>query len=167
MSDDITARLALPLLSVGQAQKEITHNEALARIDLFGQPIVLATGVNTPPPAPVPGQCWVVGDAPTALWAGQAGTIAGWTDGGWRFCMPKAGMRLWNLAESAEAVFDGAQWTVGIVRADRIEIGGTQVVAAQQPAIASPVSGATIDAEARATIEAILAALQTHGLIAR
>ena len=30
-----TPRLALPLLSVGQAQKEFTHNESLQTLDLL------------------------------------------------------------------------------------------------------------------------------------
>jgi len=33
-----TPRLALPLLAVAQAQKEVTHNEALALLDLLVQP---------------------------------------------------------------------------------------------------------------------------------
>ena len=32
-----TARLALPLIAPGQAQKEVSHNEALAALDLLVQ----------------------------------------------------------------------------------------------------------------------------------
>ncbi|MDF0486777.1 DUF2793 domain-containing protein [Sphingomonas sp. H39-1-10] len=166
MTDDVTARLALPLLSAGQAQKELTHNEALALLDLFAQPVVVAMAIDTPPATPVPGQCWIVGDAPSGLWAGRTRHLAGWTVGGWRFCMPRTGMRVWNLADGCEAVFDGEGWSVGVVRGSRVEIDGVRVVAAQQSAIAAPVNGDVVDAEARAAIAAILAALQTHGLIA-
>jgi hypothetical protein len=166
MTDDVTARLALPLLSAGQAQKEMTHNEALALLDLFAQPVVLAIGIDTPPEMPLAGQCWIVGGAPTGSWARHAQHLAGWTDGGWRFSIPKSGMRVWNLAGPAEALFDGSGWSAGILRGARIEIDGVQVVAAQQSAIAAPSGGTVVDVEAREGISAILAALHTHGLIA-
>jgi hypothetical protein len=40
MTDQISARLALPLLAAGQAGKEVTHNEALTRLDMLVQPAV-------------------------------------------------------------------------------------------------------------------------------
>lgn len=166
MSDDQSPRLALPLLNAGQAQKEITHNEALALLDLLTQPVVVAVGTNTPPEAPSPGQCWIVGAAPEQAWVGHAQAFAGWTESGWRFCMPTPGMRAWSLAEGGEARFASGGWLVGVAQAARLEIGGVQVVGAQQPAIAGPSGGAMIDAEARGAITAILAALHTHGLIA-
>lgn len=44
-------------------------------------------------------------------------------------------------------------------------VGGTQVVGAQQVAIPDAAGGATVDAEARAAINALLAAARLHGLI--
>jgi hypothetical protein len=46
-----------------------------------------------------------------------------------------------------------------------VKVGGQQVVGSQAAAIASPSGGATVDAEARTAIDAILAALRAHGLI--
>ncbi|WP_312846581.1 hypothetical protein [Sphingopyxis sp. PET50] len=43
-----TARLALPLLAMAQAQKEVTHNEALTLLDLLVQPVVEAGPQATP-----------------------------------------------------------------------------------------------------------------------
>jgi hypothetical protein len=45
------------------------------------------------------------------------------------------------------------------------EVNGTQVVTAQQPAIPDAAGGVTIDVEARAALNALLATLRTHGLI--
>ena len=45
------------------------------------------------------------------------------------------------------------------------KVSGTQVVAGQQPAIANPAGGVTVDAEARTAIDDILDALRNHGLI--
>lgn len=47
-----------------------------------------------------------------------------------------------------------------------LKINATQVLTEQQPAIAAPAGGGTVDAEARTTIGNILVALRTHGLIA-
>ncbi len=85
---DATARFALPFIAAGQAQKEVFHNEALTRVDVLLQPVVEAVGLDAPPASPATGQCWVVGAAPTGAWAGQAQSIAAWTEGGWRFVAP-------------------------------------------------------------------------------
>ncbi len=150
----------------GQAQKEMFHNEALARIDAVLQAVALTLGDNDPPGAPVAGQCWITGTAPTGAWAGQAGVMAVWTEGGWRFVAPVPGMIVWLAALSVYARFDGAAWRTGELVGDRLVIGGDQVVAARQSAIASPAGGTTIDAESRTCLGAILAALRSHGLIA-
>src|SRR3546814_7014737 len=98
-----TARFQLPLLAAAQAQKEVTHNEALTLLDALVQPVVEAGPQNSPPLAPAVGQCWLVGAAPTAEWSEAAGTIAPWTAGGWRFAAPFAGMRLLRLFAHARS----------------------------------------------------------------
>ena len=40
VSEETTARLTLPFLQSGQAQKELTHNEALTLLDIAVQPVV-------------------------------------------------------------------------------------------------------------------------------
>lgn len=165
MNDDATARLSLPTIRPGQAQKESSHNEALTLIDLVVQASAMSLGLNAPPPAPVAGQSWVIGGTPTGAWAGQAGRLAGWTDGGWRFVAPIEGMAVW-IAEATEiARYLAGAWVLGDVRGARVTIGGVQVVGARQAAIAAPTGGSTVDSEARTAIAEMLAALRTHGLI--
>ncbi|MBA4048265.1 MAG: hypothetical protein C0476_06965 [Sphingomonas sp.] len=166
MIDDATARLALPLLQPGQAQKEMFHNEALARLDLAVQPVVADVGRNAPPDTPTLGGCWIVGSAPSDAWAGHAGALAGWTSGGWRFIAPHEGMQAWSLADDQPIRYDGGAWRIGALRGGALVIGGAQVVAAQQPPIASPADGAVIDTQARATLDLILNAMRAHGLVA-
>ena len=60
----------------------------------------------------------------------------------------------------------GGQWRVGHIAAVAVAIGGVPVVGARQPAIATPTGGTVVDAEARATVAQLLAALRAHGLIA-
>ncbi|WP_242098501.1 DUF2793 domain-containing protein [Sphingomonas sp. CROZ-RG-20F-R02-07] len=163
---DITARLALPLLESGQAQKEVTHNEALARLDLAVQASVLASGLSTPPVAPADGQAWIVGDSPTGAWTGQGRAVAGWTVGGWRFVAPFEGMAVWSVADALVLRFIAGAWVAGRVTATRLVVGGVPVVGPQQAPIAAPIGGATVDVEARTTISVILQTLRSHGLIA-
>lgn len=166
MTDENSARLALPLLAAGQAQKELWHNEALALLDIAVQAGVEDVERNAPPDAPVAGQCWIVGSAPGGDWAGHAGAIAGWTAGGWRFVAARAGLRVWHAASGQEAVHDGVAWRLGEWRGRRIVIDGDQVVGARAAAIAVPSGGSTIDVEVRTSVVAILNALKKHGLIA-
>lgn len=161
-----TARWTLPLLDAGQAQKEMTVNEALARLDLLTQAGVVAVGTNVPPATPGEGQAWIVGAAPTGIWAGHDRAVAGWTAGGWRFLDPREGMAAWSAADGCAATFVGGQWQVGRVVGTSLVLGGAKVVGSRAAAIAAPVGGGVVDAEARGALNAILAALRGHGLIA-
>lgn len=166
MSDEITPRFGLAMLVPGQAQKELYHNEALALIDLAMQAVVVALGEVTPPTAPTPGQCWIVGSSATGAWSGRADHIAGWTAGGWRFVAPADGMTVWSLADGVEARFAAGDWRLGVLRCRQLLVDGQAVIGSQQAAIGGPAGGTTIDAEARAAIDAVLTALRSHGLIA-
>jgi hypothetical protein len=165
MSESST-RFSLPLLQAGQAQKELYHNEALALIDLALHAAVEAYALDLPPAVPVPGECWIVGPEPAGDWAGRPGVIAGWTPGGWRFIDPPVGMSVWIKPDALWARRGEAGWIVGEVAASSIVVDGQTVVGAQQPGVANVAGGAIIDAEARTAINAILAALRGHGLIA-
>jgi hypothetical protein len=164
MTDLPTARLALPLLAPGQAQKEMSHNEALARLDAAVQACVVAAGDDSPPVDPAAGQCWIVGETPDGAWAGHARALAAWTAAGWRFVAPFEGMRAWVGEAQGFALFSEDSWTVGAAHG-RLIVDGVQVVGPQAEAIDDPAGGATVDGEARAAIAGILAALREHGLV--
>lgn len=161
-----TARWGLPMLEAGQAQKEMTVNEALARLDLLAQAGVVAAGLDTPPATPMAGQAWIVGRAPTGGWAGQAQALAGWTIGGWRFVAPRDGMSVWSAASGCPVTFADGQWRVGRLAGTSVAIGGLQVVGARAAAIPAPAGGGVVDTEVRAAVAAVLDALRHHGLIA-
>lgn len=161
---ETSARFQLPFILPGQAQKELFHNEALVAMDLLLHPAVEQEPLNVPPSAPEAGQCWIVGTAPEEEWAGHANHIAGWTDGGWRFAAPQTGMTLWDKVAGYPLRWDATEW-VSQLAAASITIGGVQILGERQPAIGSPSGGTVIDAEARSSIDAIIAALMSHGLI--
>ncbi len=157
-------RLKMPLLAAAQAQKEVTHNEALTIADIAMQAVVQSVAPASVPTSPLIGQCWIVGPSPTGAWEGQAGAIAAWTSGGWRFVAPFAGLQAWSIADNVTVRREASTWVVGVLNAASLSIGGQQVVKNRQPRIAVPVGGTTIDVQARAGIAALIAGLEAHGL---
>ncbi len=109
MSDQ-SPLLSLPLIQPAQAQKHVTHNEALMRLDLVVQLAVLDRDRTVAPASPVAGQRHIVAAGAAGAWAGQGGRVALWQDGAWQFQPPLAGWRAWVGTEAAVAVFDGAVW---------------------------------------------------------
>lgn len=138
-----SARWKLPLLAIGQLQKEVTHNEALALVDALIAPVVVASGVNDPPSAPLVGQMWLVGTSPTGAWIGHALHLACWTSGGWRMIAPRSGMTV-RVESGATLRFDDTAWLY-------------------PGKVMAPVGGGVVDSEARAAISGLIAALQSHG----
>jgi len=141
-----TPRFGLPLLAVAQAQKEVTHNEALALLDALIHAAVEAGPLAAPPEGPAEGRCWIVGAAPTGVWAGQANAIAIRTGGEWRFAPPRRGMRAMRLTDGAQLRFDGSAWVPP----------GT---------ITAPSGGSTIDAQARSVLSTLILHLAAQGLL--
>ena len=85
-----TTLLDLPYIMPAQAQKHVTHNEALAALDAIVQ--LSAIGTATEPPAdPAEGDRHIVGAGATGDWTGKDGGIAHFADGGWRFVTPRSG----------------------------------------------------------------------------
>ncbi len=109
MADNSTI-LSLPLILPAQAQKHVTHNEALRVLDVVVQLAVKNRNLATPPAVPVAGDRHIVAAGAVAAWAGQAGKIAFFETGQWQFFTPLTGWRAYVEAESAVATFDGAQW---------------------------------------------------------
>lgn len=166
MSDDHSARLSLPFLSAGQAQKEVMHNEALQALDALVQPVVLSADLATPPGSPAEGACWIVASAAVGAWADHAGAIAQWTAAGWRFAVPSAGWRCHVVDRSAAMVHNGSAWQQDVVRADGLYIEGVKVIGARSGAIADATGGTVVDSQARLVISEILTLLRGHGLLA-
>jgi len=73
---DTTANLLLPFIQAAQAQKHITHNEALRLLDGLTQISVLDRNLATPPGSPAEGARYIVDSGATGLWAGWDGDVA-------------------------------------------------------------------------------------------
>lgn len=120
-----TYQFALPLVAAAQAQKHVTVNEALARLDVASQLRVVSGAVSAPPGAAMDGQAWLVPAGATGEWASRAEEIAVQTNGIWTYLTPKPGWRLWNEALGGTMMFDGATWVLG---ADIVDLSGAATI---------------------------------------
>mgnify|MGYP001287935908 CR=1 FL=1 len=89
---DTTDRFEIPLIAPSQAQKHVTHNEAVVLADGLLHLVLDTIGLNSPPPGATAPSAHAVGPAPVGVWSGHAGGIALLTSGGWLFLTPKPGM---------------------------------------------------------------------------
>jgi hypothetical protein len=159
-----TLRHGLPLLASGQAQKEVTHNEAVLAIDRLLQLSVTSRSVGAPPAAPVAGDTYIVPDAASGAWAGQATMIASHDGFGWIFSAPVRGCLAWIADEGVFSVFDGA-WSADGWAVSALRIGARRLFGAAPAAIAAPGGGSVVDSETRAVVGALLATLRDQGVI--
>ena len=108
---DSTARLGLPYILTGQAQKEVTHNEALNRLDAVVQLSVLDRTLTVPPASPAEASVYLVATGASGLWQGKDGQIAIYYNG-WQFLVPRKGWLAWSAAEDLLLRHTGSGWTV-------------------------------------------------------
>jgi len=107
---DTTPRAGAPLLGASQAQKHVTHNEALYRFDAMLCARFLDRDLSAPPSSPADGDSYLVAATGSGTWLGQDGKIAYCADGGWRFYAPFPGLVAYVADESALILFDGSGW---------------------------------------------------------
>ncbi|MBY6199851.1 DUF2793 domain-containing protein [Maritalea mobilis] len=108
-----TPNLSLPMLAPAQAQKHVTVNEALGRLDGLTQLVLASVSEVTPPASAPEGTCYGVPVGAVNDWAGQAGTVAIALGGGWVFAPARRGWRAMVLDAGEPAMFDGAGWRMG------------------------------------------------------
>jgi len=109
-----TPKLALPELVVGQAGKELTHNQALAVLDQLAQAVVVDKDLATPPVSPANGAMYIVAAGATGAWSGQSGKLAYWLTsvGAWTFSTPVNGWSVWVADEAVRYELKAGVWTV-------------------------------------------------------
>jgi hypothetical protein len=141
--DTVSPRYGLPLLFAGQAQKEAFVNEAHALADALLH-CAIEGEASDPPDAPENGTSWLVASPATGAWAGSEGKLACRQSGNWIFIVPRDGMRVLDRSTGQ----------------DRRYLGGWKIA---EEAV-EPIGGSTVDAEARAAISQLIAALKVAGI---
>jgi hypothetical protein len=139
-----TPRFDLPLLYAAQAQKEIVANEAFALTDALLHCAIEGSSA-TPPTTPVDGTNWLVATSATGDWAGHDRKLACRQSGNWVFVTPRDGMLVFNRTNGQWQHYSGA-W-----------------LAPSLPV--NPTGGSTVDDVARTAISALIAALQSAGIL--
>jgi hypothetical protein len=137
---DQSSILSLPLIQPSQAQKHVTHNEALRILDVLVQLAVIDRDRTSPPDDPAPGDRHIVGTGATGAWSGADLRIAIWEEGGWGFLDPRPGWRAEVLSEARGLVFDGTAWAVRLPELDNLPGLGlnTSADAVNRLAVAAP-----------------------------
>lgn len=105
-----TPNLSLPYIMPSQAQKHVTHNEALRMLDALVHLAVLDRDKATPPEAPAEGDRYIVAAGATGAWQGAEGRIAAWQDGGWAILVPRPGWVVFVVDEGSLLVWSGSTW---------------------------------------------------------
>lgn len=107
--DLISPNLKLPYLAPAQAQKHVTHNEALRRLDAIVQLSVM-TVTDTPPTDPQNGESVRIGENPQGVFADKAQHVAVYQDGAWAYLTPQVGWRCYVQDLAELHIFDGVLW---------------------------------------------------------
>ena len=87
---DKSENLELPYVMPNQAQKLVTHNEAIRQLDALVQISVLQRDIGEAPSDMEAGSRYIVGEDATGVWAGKENYIAAYLDGAWTYYQPQA-----------------------------------------------------------------------------
>jgi hypothetical protein len=108
---DETENLHLPYLIAAQAQKHVTHNEALRALDAVVQLAVLDRDLAAPPATPAAGARYIVAANASGAWVGKSHYIAAYQDDAWAFYQPLEGWLAWVGDEDKLLVWSGSAWS--------------------------------------------------------
>jgi len=107
-----SSRLALPFLAAGQAQKHVTVNESLLRLDALVQLSAVSASVASQPAAPDDGDLYILPAGKSgAAWGAMAdGALAYRRDGAWEELAPRPGWLCFVEDANALLVYAAGAW---------------------------------------------------------
>ena len=103
-------RLALPYIMPQQAQKHVTHNEAIRMLDALTQISVVSATLHSLPTNPQAGDTYIIPDHATGEWTGKEGQLACFQDGAWSYFVPRIGWVAWQQDVGKIIVFTDDEW---------------------------------------------------------
>ena len=107
---DKSENLELPYIMPNQAQKHVTHNEAIRYLDALVQVGIVSRELNSPPNNPDNGSRYIVADNAVGDWTGKENQIAAFQDGAWAFYQPQNGWLVWSIFENLILVLQNNSW---------------------------------------------------------
>lgn len=105
-----TNHLKLPYILPSQAQKHVTHNEALRMLDAIVQLAVIARDYTHPDPEAQEGDRYIIPDNAGGDWSAHKHKLAAFTDGSWSYFIPLAGWLCYVKNENKLLIFNGTDW---------------------------------------------------------
>jgi len=105
-----TPRLAMPYIEADQDSAYITHNEALALLDLMSNMTMEDRDLSAPPGSPALSSLYYVKATASGDWTGHDGEMAVYTVSGWRFFALSEGMNFWIKDEDVRVTWNGSAW---------------------------------------------------------
>ena len=109
-----TPRLALPAIEAAQAQKHVTHNEALVLLDALTQLAVESRALSVPPGSPSEGSSYIPASGASGAWTGWDAQIALYSGGAWIRIAPVPGIKAWVRAERLTVTYEDGLWRDGV-----------------------------------------------------
>jgi len=102
--------LGLPFIMPQQAQKHVTHNEAVQMLDVIIQLSVISDVISHPPAEPINGERYIIPDTASGEWAGNELQIAAFQNSAWSFFAPQIGWTAWIESSGNHMTWDGKIW---------------------------------------------------------
>lgn len=116
-----TNNLSLPYIAPAQAQKHVTHNEAIRQLDTIVMLSVISRTLNTPPTNPAEGERYIIANTPQDIWLNHTTHVVTWVDNTWSFSTPKTGWLCWSEEDESILVFENNQWQPYSAIPDKLE----------------------------------------------
>ena len=108
---EISSILQLPIIVPSQAQKHVTHNDALQILDALVQLTAISFSKSAPPSGVQEAAIYIIVEAATGVWAGHDYDIAIYRSHTWHFYTPRAGWCAYIPTENMQIVYTGKNWT--------------------------------------------------------
>ena len=134
-----TPRAQLPEIATSQASKEITHNEALRKLEALVIGEIVSRTTTAQPGSPADGAVYVVPTGATGGWSAQVDSVAHFTNGSWRYYPPQTGWRLFVADEQITIRWDGSDWAAEGIAPPNPQTGTTYTLG-----LADAISGVTL-----------------------
>lgn len=121
-----TTHLKLPYILPAQAQKHVTHNEALGLLDALVMLSVASRNLFEPVDPPGEGDRYIVPNGATGDFAGRDGLLALFDAGSWAFLAPQPGWTAWCADDGRFLIYDGVNFVpISVDYSDRLGINTT------------------------------------------
>lgn len=106
----MTDFLQVPEIAESQASKYLTHNQAIRKLRILSQVVVIDRNLTAPPGGEADGDCYIPAAVATGAWAGHEGHLAFYSGSAYVFLTPAEGWRAYIADENIFVYWDGAAW---------------------------------------------------------